>query len=527
MQQPTKSTRKYTPPTSTGWIKAGEPSTRPSERIVRDAAAPRHQSSPPQLESKSSKWMLDMDTFSKAMSSTRSKLLSKSSDAPAKGRGKGKAKPPSKIFWNPDEYYKNKEKKVREIEKERERAKRYETIPSPSQQQQSHEFDAPSSPSSLAKELTSDKALSQLARMRQAAGLSPVDEEKRAKDRLTTLRERRVDLEMRKAMIANEVSSNRSSESGNAGDSFQSHLATLANFSKRLNEVTIPSLKNNKNIEVNRSKRRKYTQDDNNYTFPVRSPTLEDMEADQREDELLFTQNGTDAGYKSFTQIMSERTPQKNRAGGSILVVNTPSPPSRTLRQTKLKPPTPLKHTYTEPVSGIPVGAIGFPELERAWEGTRPIAEDKVVRSRKRDKEKDTKRQSLISGWITQSQADELAEEVPDVPQKRLWGGMDMDSTDRPNVSLDVDSDYNQDDGDDVDDRDEVESLDLETPNRNKIARSLPLDFLYDDSPSSERAVANLVNTTQSQPQSQHSSGSCLPTPQSNIPGLQNLMQSR
>ncbi|TIA96166.1 hypothetical protein E3P89_01762 [Wallemia ichthyophaga] len=531
-------TRKYTPPASTGWIKAGEPSTRPSGGVVR-----RQRTSPAQLDAriKSSKWTVDRELFSRAMSNTKDKLLSSAADMGGERKGSGKngkngknaknsVRPQSKIFWNPEEYYRRKEAYAEEKEKEKEleHSHSHSKPPSPSQQQHTHVFDAPSSPSSLAKELTSGGALSQLARMRHAAGLSPVDEEKRAKDRLTTLRERRVELEMRKAMLADDdgEGGNGNASEEHPTDSLQSHLAALATFSKRLNQVTIPSLKRDSNGSRNRNrnrnlsnnttnntdnKRRKYTQDMDNHSSlfspPMRSTTIEDLEADQdqREDEWLFTQNGNN-GYRTFTQILTERTPQKSTRGlsnrSSVLVANTPSPrsPSKELRQSKLKVHTPPKdsHTHMPTETSIPTGAIGFPELERAWEGTRPITQNKGLGRGKRDKEKekqkDTKRQSLISGWITQSQNDELGEEVADDPQKRLWGGLDMDSTDRPNVSLDVDSDCQEED-----DYDDIESLDMETPKQNRTAQSLPLEFLHDDSPSSERGVANIFNDTKSQ----------------------------
>ncbi|TIC60903.1 hypothetical protein E3Q03_02961 [Wallemia mellicola] len=453
-----------------------------------------------------SAWMLDKDSFSKAMKSTKTKLFSKPSESDTKGK---KARTKSKIYWDPEEYYKNKDKKEKaKVEKELARQYEEDLEVMPSQSHHDHEIDLPSSPSSLAKELTTDKALSQLARMRKAAGLSPVDEEKRAKDRMTALRERRVDLEMRKAMIANNDANGN--YNGHINDNLQAHLTTLANFSKRLNEVTIPSLKSNKNIETN--KRRKYTQDDSNLRRPTRLPTIDDLEADQYEDELLFTQNNNNGAYRTFSQILTEKTPHKNKSQDKILVLGTPSPLSKTkLHQTKLKQPTPVRYSQNEPVSNIPVGAIGFPELEQAWEGTRPIVEESSTsKKRKKDKEKDKSQQSLISGWV--SQVSGLSEEVP---KRKLWSGLDMDSSDRPDVSFDLDSDY--------DDEDSV-LLDLETPQRNRITKSLPLDFLRNDSPSSERAVATIVSPSHSR--SQQSGGNILPTPHSNIPGLHQLMRN-
>lgn len=510
MNKSTKSNHK--PLTSTGWIKSGalessSSTSRPSSSENR-VSVTRHKSSPPQLESKrNSAWMLDKDSFSKAMKSTKTKLLSKPSESDIKGK---KARTKSKIFWDPEEYYKNKDQKEKDkVEKELARQNEEDLEVMPSQSHQDHEIDLPSSPSSLAKELTTDKALSQLARMRKAAGLSPVDEEKRAKDRMTTLRERRVDLEMRKAMIAN--NDTNGNYNSHLNDNLQAHLTILANFSKRLNEVTIPALKSNKNIEAN--KRRKYTQDDSNLRRPTRLPTIDDMEADQYEDELLFTQSNNNGAYRTFSQILTEKTPQKDKSQDKILVLSTPSPLSKTkLHQTKLKPPTPVRYSQNEPVSNIPVGAIGFPELEQAWEGTRPIVEEtSTVKKRKKDKEKDKSRQSLISGWV--SQVSGLSE---DVPRRKLWGGLDMDSTDRPDVSLDLDSD--------CEDEDSL-LLDLETPQRNRITKSLPLDFLRNDSPSSEHAVANIVSPSKSR--SHQSSGSILPTPHSKIPGLRHLMRSK
>ena len=215
----------YTPPSSTGWINVDS-----SEKNIN----PRPRSSPTvQLESnnepklkKHNTW-LDKNTFNKAMQNTKVKIINK---VPKKGNSK---------LTN--------DNKIDFKESEIENGRKLQLSPSSLSQVKSYPIATPSSPSNLASELTNDKALSQLAKMRKAAGLSPVNEEKRAQDRIMQIKQRRENLEMRKAFISTQKNVNE----GFMSDNFQHHLEALATYSKRLNEEIIPNLKNKSNVVKN------------------------------------------------------------------------------------------------------------------------------------------------------------------------------------------------------------------------------------------------------------------------------------
>lgn len=510
----------YTPPSSTGWINvdSGEKNINP-----RPCSSPNVQlegNNEPKLK-KHNTW-LDKNTFNKAMQNTKVKIINK---VPKKGNSK---------LTN--------DNKIDFKESEIENGRKLQLSPSSLSQVKSYPIATPSSPSNLASELTNDKALSQLAKMRKAAGLSPVNEEKRAQDRIMQIKQRRENLEMRKAFISTQKNVNE----GFMSDNFQHHLEALATYSKRLNEEIIPNLKNKSNVVKNN----KFKGNQLNTSMGRRSSIdhfNDVIDDDDDDDDFLFTQSPRKRNqWKSFSKMIDDEDDDNLLDDKSVLMANspskrfkqrqhvyvygTPSPPTKRTRNYFSS----LRNMYSIPnksfnsfqnsnnhywhdENSIPIGAKGFPELERAWEGTRssPTSQKSVDKTpRSSNSHVKSNRQSLISSWITPSQKNSIksdqnnnninintARKRPRIERKEK--NLDH-SSDRPEVSLELNSD------DDL----------MEYSISNKLSTA-PLDFLYQDSPnkSSERVLAELL------PFQQSNTDSSLPTPTSNIPGKLNLMR--